>query len=341
MVLLSACGRDGPLLIDVSTENISGVLDESVPPLMEKGNVVGMSIIVIRGGNIAISKSFGDADSESHRKVDEQTVFRAASLGKPIFAYIVVALSQQGTIDLDTPLYSYLQEEIVQGDPRSRTITARMVLNHTAGLTNLDGNKSTVRFLFNPGTDFKYSGHGYLHLQRVIERITGKNLNQLANEIVFLPLNMADSSYVWQEKYRGRVSSSYDKLGKALRSYKKPVTVYSAWSHFTTAKDYASFVSHIIETASVPGSVAEIMLRPQVDVASGVKWSLGWGLQDTIPNYSFWHWGSMAGFRHYVIGYPREKVAVVVMTNSKDAFKMVDDVMVKAIGGSFPSYDWF
>ena len=79
MVLLSACGRDGPLLIDVSTENISGVLDESVPPLMEKGNVVGMSIIVIRGGNIAISKSFGDADSESHRKVDEQTVFRAAS----------------------------------------------------------------------------------------------------------------------------------------------------------------------------------------------------------------------------------------------------------------------
>ena len=341
MVLLSACGRDGPLLIDVSTENISGVLDESVPPLMEKGNVVGMSIIVIRGGNIAISKSFGDADSESHRKVDEQTVFRAASLGKPIFAYIVVALSQQGTIDLDTPLYSYLQEEIVQGDPRSRTITARMVLNHTAGLTNLDGNKSTVRFLFNPGTDFKYSGHGYLHLQRVIERITGKNLNQLANEIVFLPLNMADSSYVWQEKYRGRVSSSYDKLGKALRSYKKPVTGYSAWSLFTTAKDYTSFVSHIIETASVPGSVAEIMLRPQVDVASGVKWSLGWGLQDTIPNYSFWHWGSMTGFRHYVIGYPREKVAVVVMTNSKDAFKMVDDVMVKAIGGSFPSYDWF
>ena len=329
------------MLIDVPTENISRILDEAVPPLMEKDNVVGMSIIVIRGGNIAITKSFGYADTKSHRKVDKRTVFRAASLGKPIFAYIVVSLSQQGKIDLDMPLYSYLQEEVVKSDPRSRTITARMVLDHTTGLTNLDGNKSTVRFLFNPGTDFKYSGHGYLHLQRVIEKITGKHLNQLANEIVFQPLKMAGSSYVWQDKYIGRISNSYDKSGEAFRPDKKPVTGYSAWSLFTTVKDYASFVSHMIKTASISGSVAETMLKAQVDVARGVKWSLGWGLQDTIPNYSFWHWGSMAGFRHYVFGYPEEKMAVIVMTNSKDAFKMVDDVMVKAVGGSYPSYDWF
>lgn len=83
------------------------------------------------------------------------------------------------------------------------------------------------------------------------------------------------------------------------------------------------------------------MLKLQVDVAKKVKWGLGWGLQDTIPNYSFWHWGSMAGFRHYVVGYPKERMGVIVMTNSSSAFKMVDDVMAKAIGGNYPSYDWF
>jgi hypothetical protein len=49
----------------------------------------------------------------------------------------------------------------------------------------------------------------------------------------------------------------------------------------------------------------------------------------------------MAGFRHYVIGYPEEQIAVIVMANSSTAFKMIDDVMVKSIGGSYPSYDWF
>jgi len=97
----------------------------------------------------------------------------------------------------------------------------------------------------------------------------------------------------------------------------------------------------MIKTASVRSSVAEAMLKLQVDVAKKVKWGLGWGLQDTIPNYSFWHWGSMAGFRHYVVGYPKERMGVIVMTNSSSAFKMVDDVMAKAIGGNYPSYDWF
>jgi len=68
---------------------------------------------------------------------------------------------------------------------------------------------------------------------------------------------------------------------------------------------------------------------------------LCWGIQDTKPNQSFWHWGSHAGFRHYVVGYPKEKVAVIVMTNSSDAFKMVEAVMRQAIGGEYPSYEWF
>jgi CubicO group peptidase (beta-lactamase class C family) len=328
-------------LISVPIEKISDVLDKAVPSLMEDDNVTGMSIIVIRGGKIAISKSFGYADTEYHRAIDEHTVFRAASLGKPIFSYIVVSLAKQGKIDLDAPLYSYYKEEVVKGDPCSRLISARMVLDHTTGLPNLDENGSEVKFLIEPGTSFEYSGHAYLYLQRVIEKVTGKRLNQLANEIVFQHLVMTDSSYVWQDRYSVRVSGSYDKSGEEFSSKEKPARGYSAWCLYTTTMDYTFFVSHMIKTASIQGSVAEAMLKPQVDVAKNVKWSLGWGLQDTVPIFSFWHWGSMAGFRHYVAGYPKERMGVIVMTNSSSAFKMVDNVMAKAIGGSFPSYDWF
>jgi CubicO group peptidase (beta-lactamase class C family) len=76
-------------------------------------------------------------------------------------------------------------------------------------------------------------------------------------------------------------------------------------------------------------------------VAKGVKWGLGWGIQDTVPDQSFWLWQSMAGFRHYVVVYPAEKIAVIVMTNSRKSFKIVDDIMAISFGGIYPSHDWF
>jgi CubicO group peptidase (beta-lactamase class C family) len=152
---------------------------------------------------------------------------------------------------------------------------------------------------------------------------------------------MTDSSFIWQDKYNGRISSSYDGTGKVFPTRPKPVTAYSAWSLFTTTKDYAQFVLHMIETTNDKSSVAGQLLKPYVNVNKDVAWGLGWGLQNTVPNRSFWHWGSMAGFRHYIVAYPKEKIAVIVMSNSWRAFKMIDDVMTKAIGGNYPSYDWF
>jgi CubicO group peptidase (beta-lactamase class C family) len=340
LAFISGCYRDGPLLTDTPVDKISNMLDSLTPSLMNKYDVVGMSVAVIHEGDISISKSYGYADIESKRIVDGDTVFRAASLGKPILAYIVISLSQQGKINLDVPLCTYLSEDVVKGDPRSKLITARMSLAHTTGLPNLDGRKSAIKFLFDPGTDYQYSGHAYLYLQKVIEKITGKHLNELANELVFKPLLMTDSSFVWRNIYRERISSSYDDNGEAFRSSENPNMGYSAWSLFTTTTDYARFVAHMIDSSHVRGSVAAEMMKTQVEVASNLKWGLGWGLQETVPNFSFWHWGSMAGFRHFVVGYPQEKIAVVVMTNTKRAFRMVDDVMANSIGGSYPSYDW-
>jgi CubicO group peptidase (beta-lactamase class C family) len=341
LVIISSCVRDGPLSIDKPIEYLSKELDEYIPPLMDKYHVAGLSVLVIKNNKVALSKSFGYANLESGKRIDKNTVYRAASLGKPVFAYIVTYLAQQGKIDLDKSISSYMNDEIVENDPRSKLITARMVLSHTTGLPNL-GEQAELKFDFEPGHGFKYSGHGYLFLQRAIERITGKPLNELANEILFKPLSMTASSYIWRKDYEGIISSSYHGADKVKYVEKQETLVgYSAWSLYTTLDDYSKFISHIMRSSKVDGSIASQLLVPTVDVARGVKWGLGWGIQDTNPNQSFWHWGSMAGFRHYVVGYPEEQVAVIVMSNSKKSFKMIDDVMVKSIGGSYPSYDWF
>jgi CubicO group peptidase (beta-lactamase class C family) len=338
---LSACKRDGPLKTDTPIDQLNQIMQRDIPRLIEKHQITGLSVGVIREGELCLLRSFGKRETSPDKALNENTLFRAASLGKPVFAYIVVALAKQGLLTLDTPLHSYLNERVVDGDQRSDQITARMILNHTTGLNNLGANADKPRFHFTPGSGFNYSGHGYLYLQKVIEKLSGKSLEQLAKETVFKPLNMNNSSYIWHSHYKQTLADSYNSKGKPYTSNNKPALAFSAWSLFTTLQDYARFVEHMIEEADNPDSIASTLLKPQVKVAKGVSWGLGWGLQQTYPNPSFWHWGSLAGFRHFIVGYPKERVAVIVMSNHEKAFKMVDEVMTMAIGGHYPAYDWF
>jgi CubicO group peptidase (beta-lactamase class C family) len=308
---------------------------------MQRYAVPGLAVGVMRNGQLSIVKSFGYQDVQSQKPLGSNTVFRAASFGKPVFAYIVLALVQQGRLALDRPLISYTNERVLEDDSRSDTITARMVLSHTTGLPNLNVKPDNVRFYFDPGTRFKYSGYAYLYLQKVVEKVTARSLEELAEQILFRPLNMTHSSYVWRAEYDTTISTSYGEDGVAFNTKSTPDTAHSAWSLFTTLEDFTKFVSHIIHTYDQPNSVSSALLTSTVDVAKGVRWGLGWGLQDTAPNPSFWHWGSTDGFRHFILGYPKERVAVIVMANGMYAFSMVDDVMASAIGGSYPAYDWF
>ncbi|MES9852105.1 MAG: serine hydrolase domain-containing protein [Candidatus Thiodiazotropha sp. L084R] len=341
LLLISACNRNGPLLTDQPVDQISQAINDKIPELVNKFKITGVSVGVIREGQLSIVKSFGFSNTASKKKLDGSTVFRAASLGKPVFAYIVATLADQGVLNLDRPLIDYLEERVIGNDDRSLLITARMVLSHTTGLPNLNVEANEYKFHFTPGTDFKYSGYGYLHLQKVIEKLSGRSLQQLASQLVFTPLGMVNSSFVWRPNYIDNLASSYDPKGKAYPIGKLPMAGFSAWSLYTTLKDYLMFVSHILETAEDADSVASTLLTPEISVAEGVAWGLGWGLQETTPHSSFWHWGSLAGYRHFVVGYPKEKIAVIVMSNNERAFKITDEVMSLAIGGDYPAYDWF
>lgn len=336
----AGCWANRPLIVDTPLDVIAKSLNDTVPELMDKNKVVGMSVVVIRDNKMALSRSFGYRDLTTQSEVTSDTVYKAASLGKPLFAYIVVALAQQKKFDLDKPLYTYLGEKVVASDVRSKDITARMVLSHTSGLPNL-GKKVPAKFHFEPGEGFKYSGYGYEYLQRVIETHMKKNLNELANEFVFEPLSMAATSYVWRADYQGKISNSYRDNKIHIETTAEPQSGHAAWSLYTTPEDYAKFVIHTMKKGQMSGTTAALLLEPAADVAIDVQWGLGWGIQDTDPNQSFWHWGSMAGFKHYVVAYPKEQIAVIVMSNSDQAFKMIENVMIKSIGGRYPSYEWF
>src|SRR5215475_4618273 len=311
-----------PLQSDTTVDRIAGRLESDVAVLMKAADVPGLSIALVRNGNVAWVRAFGVKDSKSKAPVTDETVFEAASLSKPVFAYAVLKLVDAGQIDLDKPLNQYLPGDYDVGqDPRLSQVTARRVLSHTTGFPNWRGGDPKLKIYFTPGEKFIYSGEGFVYLSKVVEHITGEKLNDFMKKTVFDPLGMKSSSYVWQEKYESLKTSRHNGLGEPSPQIK--ATPNAAASLHTTAQDYARFIAAIMSGSGLKPETHKNMLTPQIRVDEGgsnttnrpadklsstIAWGLGVGLQTTGEGVSFWHWGDNGDAKAYFVAYPRQKL---------------------------------
>jgi CubicO group peptidase (beta-lactamase class C family) len=119
-----------PLKTDIEQAKLSARLEECLPQLMREGKVPGLAIALIRDGELVWHHRFGVKNSKTKDPVDDATVFEAASLSKPVFAYAVLKLVDAGKFDLDKPLNKYMPGNFEVDDVRLSQITARHVLTH-------------------------------------------------------------------------------------------------------------------------------------------------------------------------------------------------------------------
>ena len=159
-----------------AAETVTGNLEVQIPKLMRNNRIPGISLAIIRDGELFWNKSFGIKHKYRKTSVNNETIFACASLTKPLFGYAVLKMAERGEIDLDAPLTKYTDKPLIP-DSRIQKVTARRVLSHTTGFPNWSGSKP-VWFKNNPGTKFGYSGEGFLYLQSVVEKITGQPLEE-------------------------------------------------------------------------------------------------------------------------------------------------------------------
>ena len=210
--------------------------ENRIPGLLQKCQVPGASMAVVTGGKLRWRRGFGVQDVRSARPVDHQTIFEAASMSKPVFAYVVMNLAEKGVIQLDKPLTRYTPERLLAGDPRLDQITARHVLSHSTGLPNWRSSQEPLRIQFTPGEKYSYSGEGYHYLQSVVTRLTGRenpsvchggyegDLTVCATDIdaylsanLLTPFRMHSSSYVPNPRFQGRMAQGHSESG-AMRA---------------------------------------------------------------------------------------------------------------------------
>ena len=320
-----------------SLSDIVSIIDSLAPLLMNDLHVPGISIALIKNGEIAFAKSFGVKDSRTSDRVTGEILFEACSMSKPVFAYLVLKLAEQSKINLDLPLYNYLDESFYSDDSLGKLVTARMILSHTSGLPNWrkgeEERNGPLPIYFTPGERFSYSGEGYYYLQRVAEKITGVALEHYANKNLFQPLGLKHTSYIWTEEIDSLISCGHDTSGNYLAKSKYTHS-NSAYTLYTTAEDYSRLIVEILKTDrsssySLPKTTLEEMLKPQIDVLVRdpidrpgrtlglfVYWGLGWAIDSTASGKIYYHSGAnRTGFRCYSQFRICEGSGIVIMTN--------------------------
>lgn len=315
---------------------------EQLVRLTQRHHICGAAVAVIRKRSVqTISTASG---CEPAMAVQPDSVFQAASLGKPVFAYAVLKLVQRGQLALDAPVLQYLPQgyrhafdPLQQGpaaqtddvsDPRLRAVTVRMLLQHTAGLPNWAS--GPLRFEGPPGARWAYSGEGYVLLQRAVEAVTGRPLDVVMQEQVFAPLGMTHSTYRWTPQVAEKLLPGTRANGaqREVVPLRQPV---AAFSLYTTVDDCARFLVALLADRAL---LAQITDSPvDVDRELSLRWGLGWGLEESAEGVFLWQWGNNPGYRAFVIALPATGDGLVLLTNSDSGLKLAEPLVQGVLPG--------
>ena len=310
-------------------------LRQRLPALIDSALIPGLALAIIDGANVVWRGGFGSADDKS-RVSGDRTVFEAASLSKPVIAYAALKLVDAGQLDLDRPLINYVPYPDFRGDPRGQLVTARMILSHTTGLQNERIGSDSLRFSFAPGSRFQYSGEGYVFLGKAIEVITAQPLAEAMETLVFNPLAMTRSSFVWETRFNDDAAVGHGRFGEA-RKRTRPRIARAPSSLQTTAADYARFLVAIQQGTGLRPETWRQMQTPVVDVAPGVSWGLGWAIENDSSGKALAHHGdnSDSGFTAFTLLNVERQCGLVYFANSANGLSIVREV-ARLVPGSHP-----
>jgi CubicO group peptidase (beta-lactamase class C family) len=305
-------------------------LEQTAGDLLERHGVPGVAIGFGDGSGTARIVTAGSC-GDGLGPVEDDTVFAAASLSKPVFATGVLALVGDGRLELDRPLREYVAEPYLASDERAASITARMVLAHTTGFPNWRRDGSLI-LRWSPGTRWGYSGEGCSYLQQVVEHLTGTRLDRFLSEAVLRPLGMHDSTFAHADADDRRMARGHAADGNPWPPFRPPHAKAAAGGMFTTAPDYLRFLLH-----SLAGD--QRVFEPQARIDDELGWGLGWGIEHGDGGRAVWQWGDDPGYKNFVIGRPADRRGTVVLTNGDRGAAVYSELVRHLLPGAHPALD--
>jgi D-alanyl-D-alanine-carboxypeptidase/D-alanyl-D-alanine-endopeptidase len=349
-------------------------LDKKIQALMQAAHVQGLAVTVFNKNKPVYKKTFGYKRTDTKDTIHTNTNFYGASLSKPVFSLLVMKLVEEGKLNLDTPLETYLNKPMydytptkkwhdnytdLKTDSQYKKITARMCLSHTTGFPNWrwDEPDQKLRVKSVPGTRYGYSGEGMVYLQVVLEHLLHKPLEELMQQYIFTPLGMAMSSYTWQTKFENDYCVGHQS-NSSLYEKDKDNDARAASTLETTLDDYTLFTKAVLNNSLLKPSTTKEMFRSQIRLRSvqqfgplrlrdstlndaiDLSYGLGWVLLKSPYGTGAFKEGHGDGFQHYSIIFPAAGTGIIIMSNSDNAESIFKELLEITIGDRYTPWYW-
>ena len=335
---------------------------------LDDAHVTGAQIAVLQHGKPVWVHSFGLRNKDKNLPMDNDTTTWAASITKSVFACFVMQMVEARELNLDTSIATYLPKPLPEydkykdlaGDERWRKITPRILLSHTAGFANFAALEpdQKLRIHWEPGTHFAYSGEGINLMQFVIEQKTGRSLADLEQEHIFGPLEMHQTSLVWQPSFAANVAGGHNPEGK-YSAFVQRTSPRAAGSMMISINDLTTFTEALLANKLMSAESRADMLKPVVSIPYkhqfptfieekgtegpdvGLAYGAGWGLlTKTKYGPAFFKEGHGEGAENYLICFERSGTCMIILTNSDNGELAFRPLLETIIGDTVTPWEW-
>jgi CubicO group peptidase (beta-lactamase class C family) len=355
-------------------------IDAKAGDVMAQTGAKGLAIAVIDQGKVQYVHAYGVRNAKGD-PLTTDTVMYGASLTKSVFAYTVMQLVDEGKLNLDTPIAADLDQPLpaygpdpvfpdkygpykdLAEDPRWKTITPRMCLDHTTGFSNfwfIEPDQK-LHIHSDPGTHFSYSGEGFILLQFVVEH--GKKSQGLGLDVGdlthanFERLGMTRTSLTWREGQDPNFADGWNDQGQP-QPHSKRSKVRVAGSMNTTISDMAKFTAALVRGDGLtPASRAE-MTKPSFHIATAHQFplfqpdlpvneqrkdlnaGLGVVVFDGPQGHGFYKGGHDGQTANTMVCLERNQRCVLILSNDVRSEARFADLVHFILGDTGVPYDW-
>lgn len=311
-------------------------IEKAITATMSQQNIPGLSVAVVTDQKLRWSTGYGLADLENYVPAKAATVYRLGSISKTITAIAVMQLVEQGKLNLDRPIQTYCAAFPQKQWP----VTARQLLGHLAGVRHYKSDAeydSTRHFnsivegmamfkddplMFEPGTRYVYTTHGYGVLGCAVEGASGMKFSDYVRARIFVPavmnrMRIDDVAEIIPNRAQGYIKSPDGSLRNSAladTSYKIP-----GGGFCSTVEDLARFAIAVQTGALVKReTLAEMWTTQKTRDGKETGYGLGWRVGERNGLKEVEHGGAQQRVSTYLYMIPEKGIAVAVMANMEN-----------------------
>lgn len=293
----------------------------------------GAALAIVKDGSVVYKRGYGSANLEYDIAIDPTSVFDIKSASKQFTAFAIAMLVHEGKLSLDDDIRKHLPELPDFGE----TITVRHLIHHTSGLrcytglyrlagwwdffmTNddiLEIYKHQKELNFSPGDEYTYCSYGYTLLAEIVEHVTGLSFREYTEMNIFKPLDMTKSHF--HDDREMIVKNRAYGYEPTDRGFEQKITARTTVGHsklFTTVDDLAKWVLNF-ESGKVggPAVIEQMHQRGVLNNRKILRYAFGQVFDEYKGLKIVRHGGSGSGYRSYIIRFPEQRFAVIVLSN--------------------------